>query len=722
MGRKNKPYSDKSAPYATMASKPDDYLYKKGKKQKLVGSADNSPEDGEEELEESGYRYEREEDIEFDGNNSKIWHYLITPDGERFTLNHSPYQEMSPEEFDKHVEEFRRGSLKETNMTDELNELRKAAGLPIVEDCDTDEEKNDDGDCSPFTHADENVEMVREDYHDEEVQRFVDMGKRNLWILYNDTSEEEDYPGRTDELQYMEAALERLGIQVAEDVVDEDFLAPPKDSEDTYDTGEGRTEPELDRQTDYNAPSRYDGDDSYDMSDEYPIEEATYTRKDFRMVADTLQKIEDPMIRSAQAEEYAAKFAASNPRFNKELFLKAAGAWTGASEPQLGNPMDEDENVHVGREFASSEFGGEGGNTHVGREFASGEIAEQGPGDDEFAHDEDAMVDIGDEDYDGGEDLSDFGGEYYGDSQYYEAVEENVVEMNELRKLAGMEPVTEGWRDPEGVNWKEANLVSPDEYDDKGRRLITKADLEANGPIYGDRSEVTGSGGGTSTGSGNDNWAEIKLMKGFPNMKEWWNEDPKDIMGVVYWQKNQLPPSGEAFERNWQKVKANLQAKYPAPEGGLTESEPHNTGDYDFIDFKDETGYYLVADEIGDRVIFGMNNEVGIPEQYTDKIIGLLRAQGLEKGIDYDFTSFANQSIGGEPVEEDGELQNGYNDKKYADGEDFFPKGSHQSPSDDLGPTASGYGDNAMQNRMRSKEADAVYEGMKQKYRRHRLS
>ncbi len=45
-----------------MKDGPDKYLFRKDGKQKLVGSADNSPEDGEEELEESGYRYEREEE------------------------------------------------------------------------------------------------------------------------------------------------------------------------------------------------------------------------------------------------------------------------------------------------------------------------------------------------------------------------------------------------------------------------------------------------------------------------------------------------------------------------------------------------------------------------------------------------------------------------------------------------------------------------------------
>ena len=277
MGRKSKPYSDKSAPYATMASKPDDYLYKKGKKQKLVGSADNSPEDGEEELEESGYRYERDEEVEFDGNNSKIWHYLITPDGERFTINHSPYQEISPEEFDKYVEEFRRSSLKETNMTDELNELRKAAGLPIkegyedfepatnmcpecegvgevagkaceqchgegeiFEDCDQskDAEKNDDGDCSPFTHADENVDMVREDDLDE-VQTLPREIKNRPEIKPDWSGVE--YETCSDcgvEGGHAEGCVELANLY-QEGEMEEDFLAPPTDVEDgAYDTDE----------------------------------------------------------------------------------------------------------------------------------------------------------------------------------------------------------------------------------------------------------------------------------------------------------------------------------------------------------------------------------------------------------------------------------------------------------------------------------------------------
>ena len=50
MGRKSKPY-------ATMADGPDAYLFRKDGKQKLVGSADNEPEAGEEELRQVAERY-----------------------------------------------------------------------------------------------------------------------------------------------------------------------------------------------------------------------------------------------------------------------------------------------------------------------------------------------------------------------------------------------------------------------------------------------------------------------------------------------------------------------------------------------------------------------------------------------------------------------------------------------------------------------------------------
>lgn len=50
-----------------------------------------------------GYGYHEDEEIEYDGDNSKKWHYMTTPKGERITLDHSPYQQMDKDEFAAHV-------------------------------------------------------------------------------------------------------------------------------------------------------------------------------------------------------------------------------------------------------------------------------------------------------------------------------------------------------------------------------------------------------------------------------------------------------------------------------------------------------------------------------------------------------------------------------------------------------------------------------------------
>ena len=82
-------------PYATMKDGPDKYLFRKDGKQKLVGSADNEPEADEEELaeeENDGYRYRDEVDYEED--NSKIWHYCKAPGEDWTVVDRSPYKEM----------------------------------------------------------------------------------------------------------------------------------------------------------------------------------------------------------------------------------------------------------------------------------------------------------------------------------------------------------------------------------------------------------------------------------------------------------------------------------------------------------------------------------------------------------------------------------------------------------------------------------------------------
>ncbi len=596
MARKNKPY-------ATMADGPDAYLFRKDGTQKLVGSADNEVEcpqcegsgiwtmagnrktecpqcDGEgylEELEEDdteGYQYRTYTDYEED--NSKIWHEGKAPGGDWEIIDRSPYAPMDKFAWDLYVDfhkengrwpnqqESRKIEDLEyevmTKMNEELNEIRELAGLPpVAEDCDETpgEDKNDDGDCSPFTHADENVDMVKEE-------------------------------------------------ELDEDFFDEDFLAPKKDAEDTYDTDEGdvvmgepgvgrwfdatdlgddaeafdRVEPELDRQTNFDAPSRYDGDDSFDFMDE------------------------------------------------------------------------------------------------------------QGPGD-EFDHDEDAMVDVGDDDEFGDYDFESELDDMMGNTSRFESVAEQIVAMNEIRKAAGL-------AEAEVVNEE----VDSEDIIRAFKQRVAKGDKV--GKQLGDAlNRIAASGGEDEDAMDTVFMLSSKALPGV--------DSGSDAFADAIFM------FGESVEEEVEEG-----CDEACEEEAVEESAPHGSDDYDFFDFKDDKAYFLVADEIGDRIIFGMSNEVGVPEQYTDGIIDLLRQHGFEKGIDFDM-SFANQHIQGEPLEDD--LQNGYGEHEYADSyDDYFPRGSHQSPSNDLGPTASGYGDNAMQNKMRSKETDRVYEGMRQKYRRYRLS
>jgi hypothetical protein len=61
---------------------------------------------------------------------------------------------------------------------------------------------------------------------------------------------------------------------------------------------------------------------------------------------------------------------------------------------------------------------------------------------------------------------------------------------------------------------------------------------------------------------------------GMPNMKEWWNEDPKDVMSFVYWLKGQLPPAGEDWATEWESLAQQLEKRHPAPPPGARDPDP----------------------------------------------------------------------------------------------------------------------------------------------------
>lgn len=51
-----------------------------------------------------GYKLEQFEEVEFDGCNSKMFHYITDPSGERHWLDHNPYADVRMMEFVKYVE------------------------------------------------------------------------------------------------------------------------------------------------------------------------------------------------------------------------------------------------------------------------------------------------------------------------------------------------------------------------------------------------------------------------------------------------------------------------------------------------------------------------------------------------------------------------------------------------------------------------------------------
>ena len=68
-----------------------------------------------------------------------------------------------------------------------------------------------------------------------------------------------------------------------------------------------------------------DMSDSEPFSDDYPIDESRYSRKDYRMVAELLAQMPtDHDIRDNAAKKYADLYAADNPRFNKGIIYESS--------------------------------------------------------------------------------------------------------------------------------------------------------------------------------------------------------------------------------------------------------------------------------------------------------------------------------------------------------------------------------------------------------------
>ena len=51
-----------------------------------------------------------------------------------------------------------------------------------------------------------------------------------------------------------------------------------------------------------------------------------------------------------------------------------------------------------------------------------------------------------------------------------------------------------------------------------------------------------------------------------PNISQWWEYDPDDVMRFIYWGKGQMPPADEKTRsQEWANIVKQLHVKYPIP-------------------------------------------------------------------------------------------------------------------------------------------------------------
>lgn len=647
-----------------MKDGPEDYLYRKGKKQKLVGSADNQLNDSRYDFRFSrgplynidGFKYYIDEIEDAEGFN-KNWHYLVTPERKEITIDYSPYRDMSEEEFEQKVREYQR----ENNMTEDIKEILRLAGLYTNMSEDTNDDENQDGEDSPFTYGDENVAMVREE--DDEVSfghedcSVYDQGYCKACGAWMDPaggvhSKDEEDPAR-----------------MYEDDVEEDFLAPPKTSKYDTDVEEEEDEdlgydPELPGTSGLKGMPRTEPEDNYDLELDVrrnplmkdAVEEQDPDEDEFNDDEDRMVDIGDP--EDYEEYDFEDEFARMlGPKFESidiNVLRKMAGLEPIALVREKRAEKDYDEDGEV----ESSEDEWKGSRDKAIKDAVKEAIQEAveplGTG----LSPEDQLREL---------------------SKRMRAARRGLGLAN---KLAGTDNIKHRSRVLSNLNSIRANL----------RRVIKQVEQGLQG--------------------GKEAVAENFSIK---PQERWWENDPEELLNFVYWYKSQLPPVDPEKKREaWEQIKTQLSAKYPPPEGvdpQLSEDIGDSVDDYDPFEFMNEKAYYLVADEIGDEMQFGPHDEVLVPVQKVDGIIALLTDSGFEQGYDFRIAD----------VEED--LQNGYNNCNMVDDFDTrFPVGATSHPARELGPAGAKHGDNPMRSPMasRDKEEADIYESYKLSYRRHR--
>lgn len=288
--------------------------------------------------------------------------------------------------------------------------------------------------------------------------------------------------------------------------------------------------------------------------------------------------------------------------------------------------------------------------------------------------DEDKMVDVGDaEDYE----------DYDFDKEFEKMLGGNgMYEMNELRKLAGLEPISEK---KASKDWDGDGKIESDEEEWKGVRdkAIKKAEAKEKGK------KVKESRMGELDAELEDRVRRAMERYGVPLRHL--DAVKQDVI--------------DAYDDNPEEL-ADLSDRDILPIlGPISEDEGNEMPEKAVFVFNDDSAYHMLADELGPELEFGPAEEILVPAVDADRMIGFLSNQGFNDGEDFE-VKYAGM---------DEDLQNGYKDRKFSDGQDYFPKSFTGSVAKDVGPSAARMGSNPMSQRMNEDTRD-LYETYKGRY------
>lgn len=794
-----------------------------------------------------GYRYEFSQDSAEPDEPEKIWHYLITPDGKRVTLDHSPYEEMTRREFEQHVKNFEETGVSEdkpyatmddgpedylyrkdnkqklvgskdnddksteeiTEMDKELQNILRLAGIktPISED--TNDDENQDGEDSPFTYGDENVAMVREeddDFEDNDwIGKSVDCPEcdgTGLGPRFVDDCPECDGVGKLEEDDWSPLASEeemerrkatrydkyntamrrRGGLPRREGLGETTWLGPYEDNEDkwlgqTIRFTDGEYKGEQGKVIDAITEIDGDGDPYAEFTIKIfdgpvvKVELNQWSRNQLELAYDTELPpiVEDEFVEDFLVPPKDAKYndveeddyegnnyededyeddeddlgynpdlpgtsglkgmpegAFSNWRARRSAekeFRSASDAWSKASAYSLGDVDNRDKHEKAfmkhmqNRDDILKRAGIKEGATRQDFRMVANLIAKIE--DPELrrssAEDHARMFALQNPRFDREKFLAAAGAD---------SLEEIAPVIGAIAGAAarGIGAAAKGvTKAAKGAAQGVANTAtkaatgaavgasvgaSDQDLDEHGEEYPGAGYSYFGDEFYADSDEDTGFDDDRLVDIGDDEEVydfDSEFEREMGNMNMYEMNRLRELAGL------------DAVEEDFDDT--NVEVEEDGRPGFQYKHDPDDSAnDFDAFDFNSEAAYYLVADKYGAEMHFGQNDEILIPEKLTDKVIALLYDHGYDNE---DYTVSTEPGI-------DEDLQNGYGDHHRIKGSDLFPQGATSTPATDLGPTSSNHSDNPMAGKMRSKHINddlsenAIYEAYKKAYRRFR--